>query len=810
MGGHRAAKASGRMPSQMRRTNVKSANRSTSKQDRKNKAVQIRKTKIAQAAEAKRIGSAGGPPRVVAIVPLSPTVDALPVLKAMLDVYPAEPNSTQSAYGPYAVNAKQWKHSFSIVAVKFDQMDIMTAAKVADVVIAVVPGTGFDDDCRHISTILLAQGCPSVIGCIQGIEQVQKKLQGDMKKIIQEILENTYSEEVRVVSADSAADVTQMFRWLSSVRLRSVHWRERNGYMLVDSVTVDEHTGAVVFGGFIRGSSISANQLFHVSRIGTFQCSRITCANGAILDAPSAQSQESLQAENELDPMAGEQTWPTEEEYKEAERKRLARIIEGSVKRRKIPKGVSEYQAAWISDDEKENDEDADRAADDHSMEADDAEGGNDDNIHGDEEEEEDDDDEEMQDVEDADGTPRRHDLIDEMEEEDGSIKEEEAEDDGEDSDDEDSVEGAGLDMDKHFKQNLIGGSASKRTDDDDDTMQAVKTAEELEAERLEYMQQVEDHEKFPDEVDTPFGQSCRMRFARYRGLKSFRFSKWDPMENLPRDYARIFQFENFKHSQSRALQLVHEFPIRDGTYVQIHLQGVDPRDVDALANSNSPVILSSLNRHEQKMSMLHFRIERFPQCTDIIKSKTELVFCCGFRNFVVHPIFSEINPRGDKSRFERYLPEGGYVCASAYMPVTFVPTTTLVFQRNESGQLSNLVATGSLMSVDPNRLVLKRVILSGHPFRIYKRHAVVRFMFFNPEDIRWFKPVELRTKMGLHGHIKEPVGTHGYMKCRFDKLVKGNDTILMCLYKRVFPKWDTRFLSVREERSSSQPTHQA
>ena len=32
--------------------------------------------------------------------------------------------------------------------------------------------------------------------------------------------------------------------------------------------------------------------------------------------------------------------------------------------------------------------------------------------------------------------------------------------------------------------------------------------------------------------------------------MQSFRTSPWDPYENLPRDYARIFQFEDFKRSE--------------------------------------------------------------------------------------------------------------------------------------------------------------------------------------------------------------------------------------------------------------------
>jgi pre-rRNA-processing protein TSR1 len=69
--------------------------------------------------------------------------------------------------------------------------------------------------------------------------------------------------------------------------------------------------------------------------------------------------------------------------------------------------------------------------------------------------------------------------------------------------------------------------------------------------------------------------------------------------------------------------------------------------------------------------------------------------------------------------------------------------------------------------------------------------------MFHNPEDVRWFKPAEIGTKYGLRGHIKEAVGTHGLFKAYFSAPITQNDTVLLVLYKRVFPKFPAEEWSV-------------
>lgn len=50
------------------------------------------------------------------------------------------------------------------------------------------------------------------------------------------------------------------------------------------------------------------------------------------------------------------------------------------------------------------------------------------------------------------------------------------------------------------------------------------------------------------------FSVASVSRFQRYRGLKSFRASPWDAMENLPLNYSRIFQFQSFDRTRRRIL----------------------------------------------------------------------------------------------------------------------------------------------------------------------------------------------------------------------------------------------------------------
>lgn len=324
----------------------------------------------------------------------------------------------------------------------------------------------------------------------------------------------------------------------------------------------------------------------------------------------------------------------------------------------------------------------------------------------------------------------------------------------------------------------------SSRHDDTDEYMNVDDHQEKLMEHKMQFTER-----HFPDEIELDPLQSARMRLARYRGVQSLRTSLWDVNENLPAEYGRIFRFANYKHSRKVVLEEPYLGPFHVGQRVSIFLRDVGGEEAQRIASSPLPPIAFGLLRHEQRTTVLNFTLTRNKTYTEDILNKEEFVALIGYRRFRINPILSE-HSTANLHKMLRVVEGDAHsiFVGTVFAPVTFTPAPVLLFHP-ETG---SLVAVGSVNDPDPNRIILKRITLTASPFRVHKRSVVARFMFGNPEDIAWFKPVELTTRLGARGHIRESLGTHGYMKCLFDRVVFHHDTIAMHLYKRVFPKWTT------------------
>jgi pre-rRNA-processing protein TSR1 len=191
------------------------------------------------------------------------------------------------------------------------------------------------------------------------------------------------------------------------------------------------------------------------------------------------------------------------------------------------------------------------------------------------------------------------------------------------------------------------------------------------------------------------------------------------------------------------------------------------------------------------------------------LKSKEELILQCGPRRLVINPLYSQVgNTPNNVHKFDRYLHPGRTAVATFIGPMTWGSVPCLFFQTRKSKPASDeiedlaqaikldgegtnldLIATGTLLPPSTGRVIAKRINLTGHPYKIHKRLVTVRYMFFNEEDVSYFRALPLWTKRGRSGHIKEALGTHGYFKATFDGKINPLDSVAISLYKRVWPR---------------------
>jgi pre-rRNA-processing protein TSR1 len=83
----------------------------------------------------------------------------------------------------------------------------------------------------------------------------------------------------------------------------------------------------------------------------------------AVLAEPDVENADSLVSSNDPDDMANEQTWPTEEEMgggTHPEDSSIPDASNGTTPRavKRVPKGMSSYQATWIVDEEDDDEGD--------------------------------------------------------------------------------------------------------------------------------------------------------------------------------------------------------------------------------------------------------------------------------------------------------------------------------------------------------------------------------------------------------------------------------------------------------------------
>lgn len=330
-----------------------------------------------------------------------------------------------------------------------------------------------------------------------------------------------------------------------------------------------------------------------------------------------------------------------------------------------------------------------------------------------------------------------------------------------------------------------------------DDNDEFVELTPEEEERQLELYRQKENEDReFPDEIELNPLESGKERLKRYRGLKNLHNTHWDCDEfdpNRPNEWKRLLRISNYKGTKNKVLKdSIIESQVLIGSKINLYLkapkliiESIEPID-------KKPFIVYGLLEHEQKLAVVNFSIKTWEEYDKPIPSKERIIVQYGPRRQVIQPLFSSTtNTPNNVHKYDRFLHKDTIQIATAIAPVSFSTSTPALFFKETSSGIE-FVGSGTFLNAEHQRILAKRVILTGHPLSIHKNVVTVRYMFFNSEDISYYKAVPLFTKSGRSGFIKESLGTHGYFKANFDGKITSQDVIAMSLYKRVWPKTST------------------
>ncbi|PYH93257.1 DUF663-domain-containing protein [Aspergillus ellipticus CBS 707.79] len=766
-------KAKGKVERQERGSRKTPHQQLKSKLDRRNQARQKQQLKNQEKAQSVSIFSGqSGAPRHVAVVPLSVDIDVAAIIRALNES--VEVSADISADSPTRVRVDRFRQSLQYIPAKFDLMHALDVCRMADfVVLALSAQVEVEEQGELLLRSIEGQGISNVVAMVQGLDQINPaKKRPQVASSLKSFANHFFPSVEKVLSVDSRQECSNAIRSLCTATPKGIRWRDDRSWMLVENVQWPESNADVVddvvVTGVVRGKGLKADRLVHLPGWGDFQVGSITAAPLAVprkrdddmnmdeseapqlLDAPSADC-------DDLDIVAPEEIEMEDDNISVVEEERKGVLLDDHhyfsdddshipAKPKRLPKGTSEYQSAWFLDDV--SDSGSDIAADD-------------------------DDDDEDEDMEmDTTGAPE----------------------DGVFPDNKDAMTEAGQ---SEYPQSEM--FVDKSPEDD---------AKDLEEYRASRKKEADEDLEFPDEIELHPNVFARERLARFRGLKSFKTSPWETSEDRahePEDWRRLLQFGDYKGSKNRILREALVGGVNPGVRVEVHLRAVPA----ALRSRAQPVALFSLLRHEHKNTVVNVNMHLNSSVEEPLKAKEELIIQCGPRRMVVNPIFSDGgNTPNNVHKYDRYLHPGRSAIASWIGPLTWGAVPVLVFKNmpvqdpevlDDSASASadgkpsldrlELIGTGTVVAPDQSRVVAKRAILTGHPYKIHKKVVTVRYMFFNSEDIQWFKALQLWTRRGRSGFIKESLGTHGYFKATFDAKINPQDSIGISLYKRVFPR---------------------
>ncbi|KAM0724200.1 hypothetical protein Q7P37_000082 [Cladosporium fusiforme] len=224
------------------------------------------------------------------------------------------------------------------------------------------------------------------------------------------------------------------------------------------------------------------------------------------------------------------------------------------------------------------------------------------------------------------------------------------------------------------------------------------------------------------------------------------------------------------------------------GTYARLVLQNV-PSEFIENYNPRYPLLVGGLQPTEERMGFVQVRIKRHRWHKKILKTNDPLIFSLGWRRFQSTPVYS-ISDSRTRNRMLKYTPEHMHCFGTFYGPLA-APNTGFCCVQSFSNKNPGfrLAATGVVLNVDEGTEIVKKLKLTGHPYKIFKNTAFIKDMFSTSLEIAKFEGASIRTVSGIRGQIKKALSKpEGHFRATFEDKVLMSDIVFLRAWYPIRP----------------------